>query len=215
MDFQCRDNVSFVSVLFPGSSVPPSPARSVRVFHAEWRNRNVSPFLASPASQWSRRWARRGAEMSPGNSAAQCPARGARLWPGSSAVQQLPLQPSVVRCRANNSPSPAGRYHGSSAPPPPLSAGRSSRRNVSQSVCQSTGAGHVHQPRQHHHWHPHLQPTPVSPQPVQQPVLSKPVMTTGLLSLHLYHHPVTSLLLLLSTTPPHLMMNTDLLSLHL
>ena len=185
------------------------------MFHAEWRNRNVSPFLGSPASQWSRRWARRDAEMSPGSSAAPCPARGARLWPGSSAVQQPPLLPSVARCPGNNSLSPAGRSHVSSAPPPPPSVGRSSRRNVSQSVSRSTGAGNVPQPSQHPHWHPHLQLTPVSPQPVQLPVLSKPVMTTGLRCPHLYHHPVTSLLLLLSTTPPHLMMNTDLLSLHL
>ena len=76
---QCRDNVSFVSVLFRDSSVRPSPARRARVFPDVLRSRNVSPSPGSPASQWRRRLARSDVEMFPGSSAAQCPARGARL----------------------------------------------------------------------------------------------------------------------------------------
>ena len=185
------------------------------MFHAEWRNRNVSPFLGSPASQWSRRWARRDAEMSPGSSAAPCPARGARRWPGSSAAQQPPLLPSVGRCPGSSSPSPAGRYPASSAPPPAPSVGLSRRRNVSQSANLSTGAGNVRLPHPPPHWLHLLQPTPASPQSVRQPVLSKPVMTTELRSPHLYHLPVTCLLLLLSTIPPGQMMITELRSPHL
>ena len=169
--------------------------------------------------------------MFPVSSAAQCPDRGVRQWPGNSAVQQPPHLLCVARRPGSSSLSHVGTSPASSAPPPPHSAGQSSRRNVNQSVNLCTGAGNVQEPHQPPHCHHHLHHTLVRPlvnplvsqslqeylyqtvtQLVQHLVLSKPVMTTGPRYPHLYHHPMTSLRHLLSSTPPHLMMSTGLLS---
>ena len=121
------------------------------MFPSEWRSRSVSQFPGRVASQWRRRWGRRGAGRFPASSVAPCPARAARRWPGSSAARHQPARPGAGRSPGSSSPSPAETSLASSAPPQLSSAGLSSRRNVSRSVGQYTGAGSVQQPSHHHH----------------------------------------------------------------